>query len=93
MFNRSGAVLALTMLAACGSAAAPDDGRAQVAARAAKPLDIAGIAIGMPGSAVESILKRDGWTMTTDAGDTWDQAVDIEVYRQRHGGIGLSSTI
>jgi hypothetical protein len=93
MIMRTGTVLAATLLAACGSMAAPGNGaQAQVAATSAKPLAIAGIKIGMEGTTAASVLKRDGWVVTAVPGDTWKEAVADKVHRQRNHGVSTAYT-
>lgn len=51
--------------------------------RVAKPLDVAGVAIGMSARDAQAALNRGGWTTKPFVGDTWKQTVARIVARQR----------
>lgn len=84
MTMKSLGLLTIALLAACGSATTGNSqAQSHVRATTEKPLTIAGIHTGMPGIDVATILKRDGWTVESAAGYSWDEAIAREVSRQR----------
>lgn len=75
------------LLAACGSQGSSNEAQAQTAS---KPLEIAGISIGMSAKRVEALLKNEGWSLRPFRGFTWEQAVERVVARER-GSITVGS--
>ena len=83
MMTRFTATAALALLAACGSASvAEQDATAQTRV-AAKPLTIAGVRVGMPGTEVQAALTRDGWKVETFPGYDWATTVEEQKRQQR----------
>lgn len=84
MMTRITAFGALALLAACGSASVVENEAAAQASRAAKPLIVAGVSIGMSASDARAALERDGWDVEAFPGLDWATTVRKEVVRQRN---------
>jgi hypothetical protein len=83
MMTRITATAALALLAACGSASVAEQDAAAQTRAAAKPLDVAGVRIGMTVADAQAALARDGWKIETSSGRDWAVTVEEEKRRQR----------
>lgn len=81
------AITALGLLAACGSAGA-GEGQAEAQRKVdARLLTIAGVGIGMSGTAAQAALAADGWKVEIFRGRDWAVTVAEEAGRQRNAPI------
>ena len=86
MKNGMGVVIGAALLAACG-ASGQGEGQAKAAAAATKPIDVAGVRLGMTRAEAEAAMKAGGWAVEPYKGLSWDQTVEnaISIRRTQMG--------
>lgn len=76
---------AMLLLAVSGTASAPCEAQSvKTAPKPTKLLDVAGIRPGMKAADAVAILRRTGWTVTADPGNSWAEVVEEAVARRRN---------
>ncbi len=78
MMTRITAMIALTLLAACGSASVAEKDATAQPREGAKPLTIAGLRIGMSAKNARAKLVGDGWKVEAVRGGS-DPAAEVSV--------------